>query len=108
MSIPEQREILLSKAGGFVAIALLPLPLIIDPGRSLQVKTDNAEIVATEKSNSWSLGPATAGHLTVVWSQTSQKGEQKLENERLRAQIREVKNKNAVSVHRFRSVSIVS
>lgn len=45
MSIPEQREILLSK-----------------------VKNDNAEIVATEKSNS----------------------EQKLENERLRAQIREV------------------
>ncbi|CAK9032171.1 Cadmium/zinc-transporting ATPase HMA2 (Cadmium/zinc-transporting ATPase 3) (Protein HEAVY METAL ATPASE 2) [Durusdinium trenchii] len=45
MSIPEQREILLSK-----------------------VKNDNAEIVATEKSNS----------------------EQKLDNERLRAQIREV------------------
>lgn len=45
MSIPEQREILLSKALGAALHGVL----------GLQVKNDNAEIVATEKSNSESL-----------------------------------------------------
>ena len=61
MSIPEQREILLSKARDATFQMLLVvvhprtrLPLAMGPAASktCQVKNDNAEIVATEKSNS--------------------------------------------------------